>query len=275
MKKSKIENVGRFYDRLDRVYLGLWGESLHHGLWLSPKMSREDALRAMDLHLAELAALRGLENGTRVLDVGCGYGESGRFWGERFGVKVDGVTISEKQAMRAREMLSGMVFCEDWHDWHGGEEKYERVFCVESFSHSTRPQAFLRNLSRVLKNHGRLVIADWGRSSRISRIEGFFLKILAREGGLVWRSDEEICEELSQAGFRVLSHEEVGRRVARTWLVMASRGLLALRKSGFLRALVGVLWRRPFLLVTPFLAYLLYQTGALRYGIRLAEIDDC
>lgn len=271
MKKSKSREIAQFYDRLDLIYRSLWGDALHHGLWRKTGIRCEEALCEMDCHLANLAGLANLEKNACVLDVGCGYGESAQFWASHFDLKVDGVTISEKQAERAREKWVNQVFCGDWHEWKSFGGSYERAFCVESFSHSDDAKIFLGNLRKILKTKGRVVIADWECAENVSRAETFFLKILAEAGGLILRSQEDAWQELAKAGFRPLVHEEKGREVAPTWLYIMAAFFPALRKRGFARALLGAFWQRPLLFATPFLAWFLYQSGAMRYGIWLAE----
>ena len=97
------------------------------------------------------------------------------------------------------------------------------------------------------------------------------MKLLAREGGVVFRRDGEIRKELEDGGFEVISREERGRDVARTWLLIAERSFRVLGSKDVFFTAIKVGCRRPFLMLTPLLAWLLYQSGALRYGIWVLE----
>ena len=82
------------YDELDRFYREIWGEHVHHGLWLRGDETQAQAVR----QLAELVAREAaVEKGTRVVDIGCGYGATARLLAEELGAEVTGMTISEAQ----------------------------------------------------------------------------------------------------------------------------------------------------------------------------------
>ncbi len=86
--------VARHYDELDAFYRDVWGEHVHHGLWL-----RGDESRLVAVHqLAELVADEALIGpGTRVIDIGCGYGATARLFAGERGANVTAITISAAQ----------------------------------------------------------------------------------------------------------------------------------------------------------------------------------
>ncbi|MFQ5747810.1 MAG: SAM-dependent methyltransferase, partial [Gemmatimonadota bacterium] len=53
---------------------------------------------AVTFGLSNLAASARVHNGERILDVGCGYGASGRWLSRRLDASVLGITISRRQA---------------------------------------------------------------------------------------------------------------------------------------------------------------------------------
>src|SRR3954468_19248407 len=67
--------VGTHYDALDRWYREIWGEHVHHGLWLQRRDPPDVAARRLADHVADLA---GVGQGDRVADAGCGYGGTSR-----------------------------------------------------------------------------------------------------------------------------------------------------------------------------------------------------
>ena len=96
--------VALHYNELDPFYREIWGHHVHHGYWRTGKETSAEAAEA----LSELVAERlDLKPGMSVCDIGCGYGETARLFSSRYGVALEGVTISESQfrvaaARRAR-----------------------------------------------------------------------------------------------------------------------------------------------------------------------------
>ncbi|HEY3899321.1 MAG TPA: class I SAM-dependent methyltransferase [Chthoniobacter sp.] len=93
-KEIRGADVASHYDELDGFYRDIWGEHVHHGLWLTGDESRTQAVR----QLAELVAREAqIREGTRVMDIGCGYGATARLLARELGADVTGMTISEAQ----------------------------------------------------------------------------------------------------------------------------------------------------------------------------------
>ena len=68
-----LSEIGGHYDELDRFYREMWGEHVHHGLWLSGRETPEQAARQMVCYIARIA---GIKPRDRVCDVDSGYGAS-------------------------------------------------------------------------------------------------------------------------------------------------------------------------------------------------------
>ena len=89
--RSSIDRaaVASHYDELDHFYRDVWGDHVHHGLWLRGDESRECAVE----QLAELVAENAqIGPGVRVCDIGCGYGATARLMAAR-GAEVTALTI--------------------------------------------------------------------------------------------------------------------------------------------------------------------------------------
>lgn len=71
--KVQSESVVTHYDELDPFYRSLWGEHLHHGLWLTGHESVEEAVKNLIQHVIERAFISH-DSRSRVCDIGCGYG---------------------------------------------------------------------------------------------------------------------------------------------------------------------------------------------------------
>ncbi|MEK7060363.1 MAG: cyclopropane fatty acyl phospholipid synthase, partial [Patescibacteria group bacterium] len=67
-----------------------------------------------------------LKSGDRVLDIGCGWGGFAKYAAERYGVRVTGITLSEKQLSYAKEFTKGLnveLRLQDYRDLNGTFDK--------------------------------------------------------------------------------------------------------------------------------------------------------
>lgn len=86
-------SVAHHYDELDPFYRTLWGEHLHHGLWLDGDESAAEATLKLLEVVASRSQLR-LRPGATVYDVGAGYGATSRWLAEHYSAAVTALTLS-------------------------------------------------------------------------------------------------------------------------------------------------------------------------------------
>jgi ubiquinone/menaquinone biosynthesis C-methylase UbiE len=151
-------SVGRFYDEHGDAFLQVYGDVIQ-------------AFRTRDVSglLDSQARAMGLQKGMRVLDAGCGVCGPALYFAKNYGVRVDAVTVSEKQAAAAadkilRAGLSGQVTVTpgDYHQlpsiFPGSE--YDVVYFLESFGHSANKALAIDAAWKMLKPGGLLFIKD-------------------------------------------------------------------------------------------------------------------
>jgi cyclopropane-fatty-acyl-phospholipid synthase len=103
------------------------------GYWEDADTLAEAQEAKLDLVCRKL----GLEEGMRVLDIGCGWGSFAELAAERYGVEVVGLTISEEQARRARERCADLdveIRLEDYRELEEGGA-FDRVVSIGMFEH--------------------------------------------------------------------------------------------------------------------------------------------
>lgn len=265
------EAVRRHYDSLSFLYRAFWGEHIHHGLWDDPG---EPARRAQERLVSYLATRAGLSTALRVLDVGCGYGASGRWLSHRFGCRVTGLTISPSQARLARRRNRRLppercptVVRGDAGQLPFIEDGFDVVWVVECLEHLADKPGFIAEATKRLLPGGRLALCSWERGESSG----------AAEQRLVERVCEAfLCPDLASArehrawcraaGLRIEHQEDLTDRVRRTWEVA--------------RARVERPWLRPVrAVVSPDVRAFLdgfpaieraYSSGAMRYGLLVA-----
>ena len=263
-------NVAAHYDDLDIFYREIWGEHVHHGLWEKHSPTPELAVRNLVRTVARLAAI---EHGTRVCDVGCGYGATARMLVQECGAVVTGLTISEAQyryATAASPDSNPDYRLEDWLHNSVPTASADVLIAIESSEHMENKDAFFQQAYRVLKPDGRAVICAWLASERPPPGgRSFLLEPICHEGCLPSLGTEsDYARWIAAAGFTLNSVKDVTRNVRKTWTVCARR--LAARficDDRYRKFALNSKERSRVFAITIARIWLAYFAGAMRYGI--------
>ncbi len=265
------EAVARHYDELDHFYRDIWGEHVHHGLWLRPDDGPEKAAR----QLVELVARHAeVKAGSRVCDAGCGYGAAARIFAGELGAEVTGITLSAKQFEFAARAAPGSsnpaYFLGDWLENLLPDESFDSVIAMESSEHMPDKAAFFSQARRLVRPGGRLVISTWLAKETAAGWESrFLLEPICREGRMpgIGTEKEYRCF-FEAAGFTVEYYEDLSARVKKTWPVCAWRFAANLaRKPAYLKFLMNGHSRNRVFALTILRIWLAYRLGSMRYGI--------
>ncbi len=179
------EAVASHYDELDHFYRDVWGEHVHHGLWLRGNESREEAVLQLVDVVANAAEIR---TGSRVCDIGCGYGATGRLLAAR-GAQVTGINVSRAQFEFAnrQQATAGnpLLVFGDWLANDFASDSFDAAIAIESSEHMPDKRAFFAQAYRVLRVGGRLVVCAWLAAEQVSSgAERWLLEPICREGRL-------------------------------------------------------------------------------------------
>lgn len=160
--------VGQYYDTMGHFFQTLWGNSIHFGYWPDPTDNAVSMAQAQafftDVLIAEIQA----QAGQRVLDVGCGTGQPAIQLAQTSGAHVTGITVSTSQieAARQRATDAGMAQQVQFELVNAMELPYpdasfDGAWAFESIFHvPSRVQVF-REMARVVRPGGRVVVADF------------------------------------------------------------------------------------------------------------------
>lgn len=164
-------SVANSYDQWteDGILEFYWGEHIHLGHYGSPPR-RKDFLAAKSDFVHEMVRWGGLDRlppGTTVLDVGCGIGGSSRILAREYEFAVTGVTISPEQVKRAQQLTSEdldvQFLVDDAMALSFPDASFDVVWSIEAGPHMPDKAIFAKELMRVLKPGGVLVVADWNQ----------------------------------------------------------------------------------------------------------------
>ncbi|KRE65826.1 MULTISPECIES: class I SAM-dependent methyltransferase [Micrococcaceae] len=259
--------VADHYDELDPIYRRVWGEHVHHGLWVTGHETPGEAVEAL---VDTVGDRLGLLPGQACIDIGCGYGSTARRLAVTRGVRVTGFTLSAEQARyaAAHGVPDVDIQVRDWLANGLADASAGAAWAIESSEHMVDKPRFFAEAHRVLSPGGRFVICAWLAETDASGWKvRHLLEPICREGRLPSMGTREEYEAMATAaGFAVTGYEDVTRRVARTWPICAGRLVKALFTDRETRRLALSARNRNSFLGIPRLI-LAYRTGAMRYGI--------
>lgn len=261
-------NVSTLFYRL------LWGEHIHHGYWEADE-SPKVAQRKLIERLVEAAQI---QQGAKVLDVGCGMGGSSRYLADELGCHVTGITLSPFQrrwaamSTRFRRSAGQTEFqCADAETIQLSSQNYDNVWSIECTEHLFDKPAFFQRVADWLRPGGRVSICAWlagdehslrrpeARQAVYDVCEGFFCPSLG--------SSEDYQSWMRDAGLVIERVEDWTDNVARTWEICGER----IRRFGMHRV-ADFIDRGQHIFLDRFDTLLgAYRTRAMEYGAFVAR----
>ncbi|MCY7391396.1 MAG: methyltransferase domain-containing protein [Leptolyngbyaceae cyanobacterium CAN_BIN12] len=274
------DSVANSYDEWteDGILEFYWGDHIHLGHYGSPPQ-RKDFLTAKSDFVHEMVRWGGLAQlppGTTVLDVGCGIGGSSRILARDYGFAVTAITISPQQVKRAQELtppeLDVQFQVDDAMSLSFPDASFDVVWSIEAGPHMPDKAIFARELMRVVKPGGVLVVADWNQRDDRHKPLNYWEKPVMRQLLDQWShpafaSVEGFAELLEATGFvegDVITADWTEQTLP-SWLdsiwqgIARPSGLVRFGLAGFVKSLREV----PTLL----LMRLAFGKGLCRFGM--------
>jgi len=147
-----------------------------------------------------------------LLDIGCGTGRVLSLITDKFNVKVSGIDLSEGMIEKAKDLLgeSADLKVGDSENLLWDDDTFDVITCNASFHHYPNPIAVLKEMKRVLKPDGRVIIADPWMPNPIKFLINLLLRLI-NTGDVKMYSEDEMTKMLENCGF-VSIDVEVSRK---------------------------------------------------------------
>ena len=270
-QKPRLADIRSHYDELDSFYREIWGEHVHHGLWISGRESQGEAVLQLSRLVAERARIQA---GDAVCDIGCGYGATSRWLVSEYQAMVTALTVSKAQYDYARKIARGRrnprYLCRDWLKNRLKKKSFDALVAIESSEHMASPAGFFAEAYRVLRPGGRLVVCAWlsRENPRETEIR-YLLEPICREGRLHFLGTaRDYRRTIQSAGFRSVHGKDLTSQVKKTWAICIRRAAWRIATDpGYRR----FLWKSPssnkIFAKTLLRMWAAYGLGSLRYAL--------
>ena len=167
-KSAAVARAETYYDsaEADAFYQSIWGgQDIHIGIYRDD----DEPIAAASRRTVETMAgrLARIDETTRVLDLGAGYGGSARYLADRFGCQVTCLNLSETQNALNRKLTKDAGLAERVRVVHGDfenipepDESYDVVWSQDAILHSGERARVLDEVRRVLVGGGQFIFTD-------------------------------------------------------------------------------------------------------------------
>lgn len=185
-KENLVGTTREYYDSTDadNFYHTVWGgEDIHVGIYEFPD---EDIFTASNRTVKQMVScLKAVDENTKILDLGAGYGGAARHIASNFKSHVTCLNLSETENLRNQEKNESLNLTSliDVHQGNFEEipfnaEQFDVVWSEDAILHSDNKLQVFKEVSRVLKKGGYFIFTDPMQSD--SCPEGVLQPILDR-----------------------------------------------------------------------------------------------
>ena len=212
-------NVRRHYDLSGEMYRLFLDSDMQYSCayFEEPDFTIEEAQLAKRRHIASKLLV---EEGHRVLDIGCGWGGLGLYLARHLGASVTGVTLSTEQHAVANERARKEDLSERAEfkllDYRKVEGAFDRLVSVGMFEHVgvNYYREYFRHAARLMKPNGVFLLHTIGRSDVPSSTNAFIRKYIF-PGGYI-PSMSEVLPHIERTGLVVTDVEVLRLHYAET-----------------------------------------------------------
>lgn len=216
-------DVGRFYDQMGPFFAIVWGDSIHAGYWHGPDDPASFSQAQDQFTDVLIGKLReaGIGPGQRLLDVGCGTGRPSIRLTQTLGCNVVGITVSQSQIEQANQRAAAEGVSEQAQFQYGDamempfpDASFDAAWAFESMFHMPDRAQVLREIARVLKPGGMLLIADAIEVAPMDEQQRMILYSAFAVGSFI--SKEQYGQTVREAGLTDVGVLDVSENIRQT-----------------------------------------------------------
>jgi len=164
---TTVETARSYYNSFDadNFYATIWGgEDIHIGIY---ETDNESIFDASQRTIQKITSLLNLNERSKILDLGSGYGGAARYLAKTFGCQIDCLNLSEVQNQRHRKLNQEQnlehkitVYQGNFEAIPKEDQQYDIVWSQDAILHSGNRHRIFEEVSRVLKPNGEFIFTD-------------------------------------------------------------------------------------------------------------------
>ena len=122
----------------------------------------------------------GLQEGQRVLDIGCGWGSFAKYAAENYGAEVVGITVSDEQVQLGREQCKGLPVEIRLQDYREINEPFDHIVSLGMIEHvgSKNYRTLMQVVHRCLKDEGVFLLHTIGSNRSVHTTDPWIEKYI-------------------------------------------------------------------------------------------------
>ncbi len=222
MSNDLKQNIVRYYNQCHIDYQNIWGInknlSIHYGFYDRKHNTHDEALVNFNRVLARIARIK---SNDKVLDCGCGIGGSTIWLAKNLKANITGININPMQIGIARQLIKensieqlANVINEDYMKTKFKPKTFNVIWGLESICYANNKKEFLKEAMRLLKEGGRIIIADGFLKKNLTRIEKKEMNIWLNGWAVPnLASVDEFKKYLKELKFKNIKFKEVKKNI--------------------------------------------------------------
>ena len=222
-KSRSKENIAKHYD-LGNEFFSLWlDKTLTYSSAIFEKKN-QDLSDAQNNKYQKLINLIKPKNGDKVLEIGCGWGGFAEYLGTKYDIKLDCITISQKQYEYAKERIHKCGLNEkvsiQIKDYRDLKDKYNSIASIEMIEAVGKNylQSYFKTIKENLANSGTAAIQaitiDDSLFDRYKNKQDFIQKYIFPGGFLP--SKNSLNKHVSENGLTIKSYDSYANHYSNT-----------------------------------------------------------